>query len=97
MKRLICSFALRTQRIGPISREADGKSPTDFERCKTEICCSSLPGEACDMREGHHSSLAHNFSQMEAKIIWEKRSRWKEEKGRFWLAFQKSSNNFVSK
>lgn len=70
---------------------SSGKSPTDFERGETEMCCSFLPGEACDRMERHQSSLAPSFSQMEPKIIWEKRSRW------FWLAFQKSSNKFVSK
>lgn len=86
-KWLICSSALRIQWADPISLEANGKSPTDFERSKTKMCGSFLPGKACDMRERHQSSLAQNFSQMEPKIIWEKGSRWKGKRRWFWLAF----------
>jgi len=61
------------------------------------MCGSFLPGEAYDMRERQPSSLAQNFSQTEPKIVWEKGSRWEGERGWFWLAFQKRSNNFISK
>lgn len=64
-KWLICSFALTIQWTDPISLEGNGKSSIEFKRSKSEMCCPFLPGEVCDMRERHQSSLAQNLSQME--------------------------------